>query len=78
MSIEQRGLDSICLNGATDSDIIDFASKVSPSVMRKITSGFLRTSSVTDKGLEIFLASLNQSLKHLELSGKETFLSSFS
>lgn len=73
VSIEQRGFDSVCLNGATDSDIIDFASKVSPSVMRKISSGCLRTSCVTDKGLEIFLASLNQSLKHLELSGKKTW-----
>ena len=72
LSIEQRGFDSICLDGATDSDIIDFASKVSPSVMRKIKSGSLRTSSVTDKGLEIFLASLNQSLHHLELTGKKT------
>lgn len=70
LSIEQRGFDSICLYGATDADIIDFASKISPSVMRKITSGSLQSCSATDKGLEIFLAALNQSLLHLELSGK--------
>jgi len=71
LSIEQRGLEAVCLDGATDADIIDFASKVSPSVMKKITSGSLRTSSVTDKGLEIFLAALNQSLHHLQLSGEK-------
>ncbi|RWS11376.1 F-box/LRR-repeat protein 16-like protein, partial [Dinothrombium tinctorium] len=68
-SIEKRGFDSICLFGATDTDVIDFASKISPTVMRSCTFGSLRCSSVSDKGLEIFLATLNQSIKKLELSG---------
>ncbi|RWS31613.1 F-box/LRR-repeat protein 16-like protein [Leptotrombidium deliense] len=68
-SIEKRGFDSICLFGATDADVIDFASKISPQVMRRCVFGSLRCASVSDKGLEIFLATLNQSIKKLELSG---------
>lgn len=70
LSLETRGFDSICLFGATDLDVIDFASKISPTMMRRVVSGSLRCSSVSDKGLEIFLAALNQSLVSLELSGK--------
>lgn len=69
LSIEMRGFDAICLMGASDTDIIDFASKISPTVMRKINWASLKSSSLSDKGLEIFLAALNQSLVRLELSG---------
>lgn len=69
-SIELRGFDSICLQGASDGDIIDFASKIKPSVLKKITFGSLRFASVSDKGLEIFLAALGQSINKLELIGK--------
>jgi hypothetical protein len=68
-SIDIRGFDSICLFGATDGDIIEFASKVPPSVLKRFTSGSLRNASVSDKGLEIFLTALAQSIVRLELSG---------
>ena len=69
LSMEQRGFDAVCLYGATDSDVIDFASRISTTFMRKIISASLRSSSVSDKGLEIFLAAMNQSLLRLELTG---------
>ena len=70
LSMEQRSFDAICLHGATDADVIDFASRVSAAFMKKITWACLRSSAVTDKGLEIFLASMNQSLLRLELTGE--------
>lgn len=69
LSMEQRGFDAVCLYGATDSDVIDFASRISPTFTKRITSASLRSSSVSDKGLEIFLAAMNQSLLRLELTG---------
>lgn len=69
LSIEIRGFNAICLYGASDSDVFDFASRVSPAALKKFTFGSLRCSNVTDKGLDIFLASLSQSIKKLELSG---------
>ena len=64
-----RGFDALCLMGANDTDIIDFASKISPSTMKKIAWASLKSCSLSDKGLEIFLAALSQSLLRLELSG---------
>lgn len=69
LSIEMREFDAICLYGASDSDVFDFASRISPDVLRGFNFGSLRCSNVTDKGLDIFLASLSQSIKKLELSG---------
>lgn len=69
LSIEIRGFDAICLYGASDSDVFDFASRVSPPALRRFNFGSLRCSNITDKGLDIFLASLSQSIKRLELSG---------
>lgn len=69
-SLEQRGFDAVCLIGASDADVIDFVSRVSPSVMKRMTSACLRSSSVSDKGLEIFLSSMNQSLVRLQLTGR--------
>lgn len=69
LSIEQRSIDSVCLIGPTDADVIDFASKVAPATMKRIKHGSLKSASVSDKGLEIFLAALNQSLISLELIG---------
>jgi len=68
-SIEIRGFDSICLFGATDGDIIDLTSRMPPSVLLRFTTASLRNASISDKGLEIFLASLSQSITKLELSG---------
>ncbi|XP_074601504.1 uncharacterized protein LOC141855382 isoform X2 [Brevipalpus obovatus] len=68
-SIDQRGFDSICLYGASDSEVFDFASRISPNSLKRMFIGSLRCSNITDKGLDIFLASLSQSLKKLELSG---------
>lgn len=68
-SIDQRCFDSICLYGASDSDVFDFASRISPNSLKRMFIGSLRCSNITDKGLDIFLASLSQSLKKLELSG---------
>ena len=68
-SLERRGFDSVCLCGATDADIFDFASKMSSSALSIITYGSLRSSCLTDQGLEIFLAALSQSIEKLELSG---------
>ena len=68
-SIDIRGFDSICLLGATDGDIVDFTGKVTPRLMNRLTSAALRNASVSDKGLEVFLASLSTNLYKLELSG---------
>lgn len=68
-SIQIRGFDSVCLSGANDADIIDFASKVPPIELKKFSFGSLRCASVSDKGLEIFLAALAPSIIKLELTG---------
>lgn len=69
LSLEKRCFDSVCLYGATDADIIDFASKMSSSALSGINFGSIRCSCLTDKGLEIFLAALSHSIKKLEISG---------
>ena len=68
-SLDVRGFDSICLFGATDGDIIDFASKMTPKLTNRLTTASLRNASVSDKALEVFLATLSDSLIKLELSG---------
>ena len=70
LTMEKRGIDSVCLVGACDADVIDFASKVAPARMKRIRYASLKSASIGDKGLEIFLAALNQSLVSLELIGK--------
>lgn len=72
LMMEKRGIDSVSLVGACDADVIDFASKVAPARMKRIRHASLKSASIGDKGLEIFLAALNQSLVSLELIGKCT------
>ncbi|XP_015785574.1 F-box/LRR-repeat protein 16 [Tetranychus urticae] len=67
-SIERRCFSSIILYAANDDDILDFVTKLSPSGLRCIQSASIRCSTITDKGLDIFLASLSQSLIQLELT----------
>lgn len=69
ISIEMRGIDRIAFLGANDADIINFTSKTPNSTLKRITHLSLRSTSVTDKGLEALLASVNSSLVQLELSG---------
>ncbi|KAI1301908.1 F-box/LRR-repeat protein 16 [Halotydeus destructor] len=69
-SLDIRHFECLCLFGATDEDVLDIASHMSPSALGRIVNGSLRCGSVTDKGLEVFLVALNQSLVKLEISGK--------
>lgn len=71
LSVKMRGFDSICLQGATDADIIEFTTQAALSDgLEKFTHVSIRHSSITDKGLEVFLASIARSLQSFELIGK--------
>ena len=78
ISIEMRGIDKIAFLGANDADVINFTTKVPSCTLKRITYLSLRLTSLTDKGLEALLASLNNSLVHLELSGNDLLLYSLS
>lgn len=69
ISIEMRGIDKIAFLGGSDADMINFTTKVASCTLKRITYLSLRLTSITDKGLEALLVSLNNSLVHLELSG---------
>jgi len=70
-SIKVRGFDSICLLGATDEDIIEFTTQFALiDGLDKFVHISVRHSPITDKGLEVFLASIARSLKTFELIGK--------
>lgn len=74
-SLDERSFVSICITGASDADVIDLVSHVTPAAMKRIKHTILKETSVTDNGLDIFLAALNQSLISLQLIGKSfTFI----
>lgn len=71
LSVKMRGFDAICLQGATDADIIEFTTQAALSDgLEKFAHVSIRHSSITDKGLEVFLASIARSLQSFELIGK--------
>ncbi|KAG9509033.1 F-box/LRR-repeat protein 16 [Fragariocoptes setiger] len=67
-SFDKRNFDSICLLGASDEDIIDFITNIPASRLRGITYGSITNSSVTNKGVEVFMSAL-PNLNSIELSG---------
>uniref|UniRef100_A0A6G1SLW2 F-box/LRR-repeat protein 16 n=1 Tax=Aceria tosichella TaxID=561515 RepID=A0A6G1SLW2_9ACAR len=68
-ALDERGFNSICLFGATDDDIEDLASKTRPNGAQiQIKLGRLSNCSISDRGLEVFLATFGQ-LEELELTG---------
>lgn len=72
VSLKVRGFDSICLYNATDEDIIELATHPllnDGSSSEKFTQVSIRHSSITDKGLEVFLASNARYLQSFELIG---------
>lgn len=70
LSVKMRGFDAICLQGATDADIIEFTTQAALSDgLEKFAHVSIRHSSITDKGLEVFLASIARSLQSFELIG---------
>lgn len=72
VSLKVRGFDSICLYNATDEDIIELATHPllnDGSRSEKFTQVSIRHSSITDKGLEVFLASNARYLQSFELIG---------
>src|SRR5690606_32864787 len=78
LSLKLRGFDSICLQGASDNDIIEFATQTALNDgLEKFANVSIRHSSITDKGLEVFLASNARSLQSFELIGKYTMLAIF-
>ena len=71
LSVKMRAFDSICLQGATDADIIEFTTQAALNDgLEKFVHVSIRHSSITDKGLEVFLASIARSLQSFELIGK--------
>lgn len=69
-SLKRRGFDSICLQGATDSDIIEFTTQAALNDgSEKFAHVSIKHSYITDKGLEIFLASIARSLQTFEMIG---------
>ena len=66
-SLQVRGFDSICLFGATDEDLVDFASHFNSS-KRQLHSVGLRCSNVTDTGIEHLVKRI-PSIYRLEISG---------
>ena len=68
--LDERFFVSISITGASDADVIDFVSHVTPAALGRIKHAVLKETSVTDNGLDIFLAALNQSLVSLQLIGK--------
>ena len=69
ISIEMRRMDKVAFLGANDADIMNFTSKMTGFTLKNICHLSLRSTSVTDKGLEALLGSVNNSLTSLELSG---------
>lgn len=71
LSVKMRGFDAICLQGATDADIIEFTTQAAlTDGLEKFAHVSIRHSSITDKGLEVFLASIARSLQSFELIGE--------
>lgn len=67
-SLERRSFDGLCLFGASDDDIYDLVSNCPLPYLRQIRQISLRCCSVTDKGLETLMESL-QGTSQLELAG---------
>lgn len=67
-SLERRSFDGICLFGASDDDVYDLVSNCPIPYLRQIRQISLRCCSVTDKGLETLMESL-QGTSQLELAG---------
>ncbi|ESP03854.1 hypothetical protein LOTGIDRAFT_110373 [Lottia gigantea] len=65
-SLQYRGFDSICLQGATDDDVVDFVSNFPPS-KKNLRSVSVRCSNITDVGLETLFKKM--CIYRLELSG---------
>ena len=67
-SIELRGFDSVCLVGAVDADVRDMASGEFPYWQTEIVHLTVRSSNLSDKGLEALLALMTR-VTSLELTG---------
>ncbi|XP_013416098.1 F-box/LRR-repeat protein 16 [Lingula anatina] len=66
-SLQKRGFDSLCLEGAADKDLSDMFANY-PACRKHIRSVSLRYSNVTDSGLELMFQRM-QCIYKLELSG---------
>jgi F-box/leucine-rich repeat protein 16 len=66
-SLQQRGVDSLCLFGATDEDVADFVNNF-PTCKRQIRSISLRCSNISDSALDVLFKKMS-CIYRLELSG---------
>lgn len=68
-SIKQRRFQTIQLQGANDTDLVEFGAQAALNQFDFIVDLSIQNSSITDKGIEVLLASIAPSLLSIELVG---------